>query len=159
VSELQVSTWIRYGGHLAAVADDHSIWLTERIEVLEFDHPVRRFVAMKCLVAREMQSGPGAEPYDDATADFYVRAALMPDDEFDALTGRLPDAALAEHFNVPLEQIDAKRYDRAYLRPVMPGDPSSARLWNREARRRTEGVGSRPWWQGFGRLLPSRRAR
>jgi hypothetical protein len=138
---VQVSTWIRYGGHLAAVSDDHSIWLASRVEVLERDHPVRRFVSMKCLVAREMQTDPGAELYDDARADFYVRSALIPDDEFDALADRLPDA---------------KRCDRAYLLRVATEDPSSRRLWNREPRHRTERVVSRPWWRSFGRLLPSR---
>jgi hypothetical protein len=153
VSELQVSTWIRYGGQLVAVVDDHSVWLADRIQVLELDHPVRRFVAMKCLVAREMQTGAGTEPYDDARADCSVRSALIPDDEFDALTDRLPDAALAEHFNVPLDAIDAKRYDRAYLRHVVTGEPSSARLWNREARRRTGRLVSRPRWRAFGWLF------
>ena len=108
---------ITYGGRLAAVITPHRLWLMPPVAVLESDHPVRRFVSMKCLLGREMQFGPDAEPYDDDVADFYVRAALLPDDEFDRLALALDDVALAEHFNVPLDQVEAKRYDRAFLRP------------------------------------------
>ena len=110
-------TTITHGGQVVAVITGELLWFTSCVAVLESDHPVRRFVGMKCLVAREMQLGPDAEPYDDAIADFYVRSALLPDDEFDRLAPTRSDAALAEHFNVPLDQVAAKRYDRAYLRP------------------------------------------
>jgi len=108
---------ITYRGSVAAVSDGRTVWFASHVKALEADHPVRRFVATKCLVARVMQEGPDAEPYDDALAEFYARCALLPDDEFDARAD-LQDAELAEHFNVPLEQVSAKRRDRAYLRPA-----------------------------------------
>jgi len=102
---------IRYGGQVVAVATQHHVLLAPSVSVLEADHPRRRFVAALAMVGREMTSEPGAEPYDDAQAAFYARIVLMPEAEFDLLAERLSDVELAEHFNVPLEQVVAKRAD------------------------------------------------
>jgi hypothetical protein len=102
---------VRYGGELAAVATQHRVLLAPNISALESDHPRRRFVATLALVGREMTKEPGAEPYCDQQAAFYARMLLVPNDEFEELCEELSDAELAEHFNVPLEQIAAKRED------------------------------------------------
>jgi hypothetical protein len=109
-------TVIRHGTRFAALVTTDAAVLAPWIRALERDHPVRRFVSLKCLVAREMQLGPDAEPYDGEIADFYTRVALLPDEEFDPLAGRVSDASLAEYFNVPLEHVARKRRDRELCR-------------------------------------------
>ena len=49
-------------------------------------------------------------PYDPQRADRYARAALIPEDQFLPLADH-PDTELVATFNVPLEQIDARRRD------------------------------------------------
>ncbi len=102
---------VRYGGEVVAVVTQHHALLAPSIAALEADHPRRRFVAALILAGREMTAEPAAEPYDDDQAQFYARILLMPNDEFESLAGRLHDVELAEHFNVPLEQVRAKRED------------------------------------------------
>jgi hypothetical protein len=109
-------TTVRLGRSAVALIDHDGVYLMAPVAVLEQDHPQRRFVCMLALVGREMQLPPNAEPYDDERAAFYARAALIADDAFLSLDDGRPDAALAEHFNVPLEQVEAKRYDLAFLR-------------------------------------------
>ena len=121
---MAVGTAINYGGSVVAYIDDDNVFLAPAVQVLERDHPRRRFISMMALIGREMQMEPGAEPYDDRLAEFYTRSALMPDEEFLRLDDGRPDRELAEHFNVPLEQVDAKRYDVAFLRPPGRGTAS-----------------------------------
>jgi hypothetical protein len=102
---------VRYGGQVAAVATQHRVLLAPAISTLEADHPRRRFVAALALVGREMTKEPGAEPYSDDQAAFYARMLLMPNDTFEALCDDLSDVELAEHFNVPIDQVRAKRDD------------------------------------------------
>lgn len=115
-SQIQRTT-IHLGRSAVAVIDYDGVYLMPPVAVLEQDHPNRRFVCMLALIGREMQLPPHAEPYDDERAAFYARAALIADDAFLCLDDGRSDAALAEHFNVPLEQVEAKRYDLAFLRP------------------------------------------
>ena len=114
-------TTIFVGHAPVAVIDHESVYLMPEVGVLEHDHPRRRFVCMLALIGREMQLPPRAEPYDDELAAFYARSTLIADEAFLCLDDGRPDAALAEHFNVPLEQIEAKRYDLAFLRPRRRG--------------------------------------
>lgn len=114
-------TAIRYGAVVVAYIDERNVFLLPPIGPLENDHPRRRFVCMMALVGREMQLEPDAEPYDDALAEFYARVVLMPDEQFLQLDDGRADSELAERFNVPLEQIAAKRYDLAFLRPARGG--------------------------------------
>jgi hypothetical protein len=102
---------VRYGGAVAAVATERGVLLAPSIAALESDHPRRRFVATLALVGREMTREPGAEPYSDAQAGFYARLLLLPNEEFEELCDQLSDSELAEEFNVPLEQVAAKRED------------------------------------------------
>ena len=111
---------IRWRGWVAAIALGERVYLLPPLHALEPDHPHRRFVSMLALVTREMAAGRVDDPADEALAEFYARACLMPDDQFLRLDDGRSDAALAEHFNVPLEQIEPKRYDLAFLRPARP---------------------------------------
>ena len=112
-------TPVRWSGRLVAIGAGDIVYLLPPVNALEPDHPHRRFVAMLALVTREMQLGPD-DPADDALAEFYARAGLLPDEEFLRLDDGRSDAELAEHFNVPLEQVEQKRYDLAFLRPSRP---------------------------------------
>jgi hypothetical protein len=102
---------VRYGGAIAAVGTDEYVYFLPPIAALERDHPHRRFVGVVTLVVRQMALEPNPEPYDEDLARFYARILLMPNDEFELLCDELDDAELAEHFNVPLEQVAAKRRD------------------------------------------------
>jgi hypothetical protein len=102
---------VRYAGQVVAVGRQDLVLLMPSIAVLERDHPRRRFVAAVALVGHEMAAEPFAEAYDDELAQFYARILLMPNDEFETLLGTMSDADIAEHFNVPLEQVAAKRED------------------------------------------------
>jgi hypothetical protein len=102
---------VSYAGEVVAVATEHRVLLAPWIAALEPDHPRRRFVAALVLVGRAMRTEPGFEPYDDDQAEFYARILLMPCNEFEPLAEELNDAELAECFNVPLEQVRAKRRD------------------------------------------------
>jgi len=113
IGPLYVAVYYRH--RIVAVLTCDRVWYQPEIEALDADDPLRRFVATLCLVGREMQRGEGAEPYDERKASYYARAILMPDEDFDDLARTLDDAALARHFGVPEEEIEAKRMDRAYL--------------------------------------------
>lgn len=103
---------VRYAGEVVAIARQDSVFLMPAIAVLELDHPRRRFVTAVALVGHQMSMEPFGEPYDDDLAQFYARILLMPNDDFGVLRGTMGDAdLLAEHFNVPLEQVAAKRED------------------------------------------------
>jgi hypothetical protein len=111
---------IRWSGRVVALALGDLVYLLPPLNVLEPDHPHRRFVSMLALVVRQMRLGGEDDPEDDVLAGFYARAGLLPDEEFLRLDDGRPDAELAEHFNVPLEQVEQKRYDLAFLRPARP---------------------------------------
>src|SRR4051794_844799 len=120
---------ITYGGQLAAIAAPRRVLLMPPIAAMESDHPRRRFVATLALVWREMRCGAQPEPYDADIAQFYARWILMPNDDFARLSSGMNDAELAEFFNVPAEQVAAKREDvRVAIRshPSLPASPSTA---------------------------------
>jgi hypothetical protein len=102
---------ITYGGQLVAIAAPRRVLLMPPIAVLESDHPRRRFVATLALVWREMQCATEPEPYDASVAQFYARWILIPNGDFARLSVSMDDTELAEHFNVPPEEVPAKRED------------------------------------------------
>jgi Zn-dependent peptidase ImmA (M78 family) len=79
------------------------------ILALPESHPRRRFVAMLCLVWRELREDGWDRPVEEA-AEVLARAILIPDDEFLELQDE-PDRMLAERFNVPIEEVARKRGD------------------------------------------------
>ena len=100
-------------GDVLALVNDEQVWFSRAIEALEGDHPRRRFAAMLSLVAHLMQTGEDGEPYDPQIARYYARYILIPDTTFILHSDCESDSRLAERFNVPLEQIAAKRADIA----------------------------------------------
>lgn len=100
-------------GDVLALVDESHVWFAEQIEVLEKDDPRRRFTAMTALAAGVMQTGPQPEAYDSEVATYYARYILIPDTSFIIQRERESDPELAERFNVPLEQIEAKHLDLA----------------------------------------------
>jgi hypothetical protein len=128
-SRLSTCGLITYRGQLVAIAAPQRVLLMPPISAMESDHPHRRFVATLALVWREMRCGAQPEPYDADVAQFYARWILMPNDDFARLSSGKNDAELAEFFNVPVEQVAAKREDlRVAIRShtSLPAPPSAA---------------------------------
>jgi hypothetical protein len=96
---------------IAAVAAER-VYYVSHIEVLEPDHPERRFVAALCLYSHAIDTGAaGRAEYDQEAAERFARALRMPADTFDAQLRR-PDVELAECFVAPLDHVSARRHDR-----------------------------------------------
>jgi hypothetical protein len=111
-------TLISYRGRAAAMAGPERFYLAPHIAQRPDGDPLKTFVCYLALYARDVLTGqlpdePGR--YFPARAERYARACLIPTRAFLARTDR-PDAELAEHFNVPLEQIPARRAELAAQR-------------------------------------------
>jgi hypothetical protein len=107
-----MTTLIQFRGEVVAVAGATRFHLAPRVEALSPRDPQRAIVALMCLFAERVQAGELPGPYSDHRAELYARSALIDDDEFRRATNEgLDDRELAARFNVPLEQIDAKRED------------------------------------------------
>jgi hypothetical protein len=96
---------------IAALAAER-VYYASHSEVLEPDHPERRFVAAMCLYSHAVDTGQaGCAHYDQEAAERFARALLMPADTFDAQLRR-PDVDLAERFIAPLDHVGARRRER-----------------------------------------------
>jgi hypothetical protein len=61
------------------------VYYASHIEVLEPDHPERRFVAALCLYSHAIDTREaGRAEYDQQAAERFARALRMPADTFDA---------------------------------------------------------------------------
>jgi hypothetical protein len=109
---------IEYGGRVVAYALSDHVLLLRPVAVLELDHPVRRFVSLLALVAREMHTDDLAEPYTAARARLYTRMLLMPEEDFTPAAARQADVQLAERFNVPLDEVRARHADLGTRSPA-----------------------------------------
>jgi hypothetical protein len=106
---------ISWQGRTVARVDDDDFDVEPHIEVLEADHPHRRWVTCLGLFGQRVLAGDIPAPYSDSRARLFARAVLLPDEIFCDLA-ELPDAWIAEHFNVPLAEVAEKREDiRALL--------------------------------------------
>ena len=112
-------TVIFYRDRLCAVVDG-AVAFQPHIEVLEPDHPRRRFVSLLAVYAIEIQQGALPGPFRETEAAHYARCQLMPAQLVWPLLG-LDDAVLAERFNLPLEQVPYRRGDLAGYRPAGAG--------------------------------------
>jgi len=103
---------VSYQGEIVAVAGATRAHLLLEVEERHDDDPVVRFVLAMCLYAGRLKGAEPSVPYDDERAEYFARALLMDDDEFRHLdANRFDDQLLAGHFNVPIEQVEAKRQD------------------------------------------------
>lgn len=103
---------ITYGGELVAIATRARVHLAPEVAALPRGDPKLRFVAAMCLYGRDVDTGELAEPYRSGDAELYARCVLLPDDEL-RLHQHEPDGHLAARFQVPVEQVRAKRTDIA----------------------------------------------
>lgn len=102
-------TTITYQGRVVAeVSATHARIADSVGAALEPGHPIRRFVAGMCVLAMQIEEGNLDGPYNDTRAAHVVRSVTMPIEEFEALSA-LADHELAEHFNVPLAQVEIHR--------------------------------------------------
>jgi hypothetical protein len=103
---------IVYRGRVAALAAER-VYYAPHIDVLEPDHPERRFVAALCLYSHVVDGGrAGCNSYDHEEAERFARALLMPAEDFDASVW-LPDAELAERFVAPVDHVSVRRSERS----------------------------------------------
>jgi hypothetical protein len=103
---------IVHRGRVAALAAER-VYYASHIEVLEPDHPERRFVAALCLYSHAVDTGQAAcRDYDQGAAERFARALLIPAERFDA-SAWLPDANLAERFIAPLDHVRVRRRERS----------------------------------------------
>lgn len=109
---------ITYAGRIVAFTGATRFHFTPELDDKPPEDPLRRFVSLMCAYAQDVDAGELPGPYSDQLAEVYARSALIDDDEFRRLAPTLDDAALAQHFNVPVEQIAHKRAD-----PLSPADP------------------------------------
>ena len=107
---MEIVTW---RNRTAATVDLDETRLCPQIEVLETDHPERRFVCAMCLYAQDVVTGVLPGPYNQGDAERYARSFLAPDSAFWD-TSR-PDAAVAEKYVIPLDQVRAGRQEWAGL--------------------------------------------
>ena len=108
---------IRYQGRAAAFVVGRHSHLAPWIEALECEHPVRRWVLCLALFAVGLRDGVIPGQYSAERAAHFARCALIPQDEFASLDDN-EDVVLAEHFNVPLEQVTERRLDLLVARGI-----------------------------------------
>ncbi len=111
---------IFYGGRLAALAEGDRVMFTPHIEVLEADHPLRRFISAVCLWSCEVDARRVPVGFAPRAGEAYARSLLMPAELFEALASELPDHLFAEDLSVPLEQVALRREDLAAERAAGP---------------------------------------
>ena len=103
---------IVHRGRVAAVAGER-VHVAEHIEVLEPDHPERRFVAALCVDSHAVDTGRTARRvYCPVEAAAFARALLRPAREF-AASRELGDPQLAERFGAPLDHVTLRRAELA----------------------------------------------
>jgi len=101
-------TILYYDGQIVGATDCELITLTPSIEILEREHPRRRFVSMLAIYAVTIAEGRYPGHYRTADAYDFARCMLMPAGEFLTLAER-SDCELAEHFAVPRDQVAVHR--------------------------------------------------
>ena len=91
---------------IAALAAER-VYYASHIEVLEPDHPERRFVAALCIYSHAVDTGRAGRPYRQCDAERFARTLLLPAEDLRAVAGR-PAVELAETFGAPLDQVRAR---------------------------------------------------
>jgi len=119
---------VEHRHRVAAVAADR-VYYSPHIEVLERDHPERRFVAALCLYSHAIDTGrAGVEvDYDQEEAERFARELLMPVDEFAPVSG-WQDAELPELLAAPLDQVPSAAATRATRTVSSGADQQTTRV-------------------------------
>jgi hypothetical protein len=103
---------VSYGGAVVALAGATRYYLAPQVAARDAGDPLVAFAALMCAYAEGVRSRRLAGPYTDERAEMFARAVLIDDDEFRHLDANgYDDLLLAGHFQVPTEQIPAKRCD------------------------------------------------
>jgi hypothetical protein len=110
---------IFYGPSPAAIAAER-VYLLPPLDETGLEHPLGRFVAWMALYAHRVEHGDLPGPYEPEAAERYARRALIDEHELRELAD-LDDPALAEHFEVPVEQIHFRRIDLGLAPGADPG--------------------------------------
>ena len=110
--------------HRVAALAAERVYYASHIEVLEPDHPERRFVAALCLYSHSVDTGEAGSSYDQGEAEAFARALLMPREALVSVID-WSDPELAELFTVPLDQVKLRRRDSAL--PAKRRRPKGAR--------------------------------
>jgi hypothetical protein len=105
---------VLYEGVVVAVAGATRFHLAPQLAELDDRHPLVMFVAVMCAYAERVRREQLPGPYTEDEAQLFARAALIDDGEFRHLDANgLDDLLLAGHFQVPVDQVGAKRRDLA----------------------------------------------
>jgi hypothetical protein len=115
-------TLITYRGRPVAMAGRDRFYLAPEIDRRPNGDPVKTFVCSLVLYVHDVRTGQlRDEPrrYVPARAERYARECLIPAAAFLERAAR-PDAELAQHFAVPLEQIHHRRAELAAHRRQPP---------------------------------------
>jgi hypothetical protein len=102
---------IIHRGRIAAVAG-RRLYFAPHIDVLEPDHPERRFVAALCVYSHAVDTGRAAGPYQQCDAERFARCLLLPTETLGPVADR-PAAQLAEMFGAPLDHVTTRLHERA----------------------------------------------
>ena len=93
-----------------AMATAERFWFVDELLELPERDTLRVWVEWMCIYASEVLLGNAPTPYEQRLAEVFARSALMPADEFRDQSDA-DDQALAMHFNVPVEQVAARRLE------------------------------------------------
>jgi hypothetical protein len=105
-------TLISYRGEIVAAAGGTRFYFSPRLQELDTDDPLVRFVAVMIAFAFAVAEGTAPGPYTDERAERFARLLLIDDAEFRAFDAeRFDDVLIAGHFGVPVEQVDEMRHD------------------------------------------------
>jgi hypothetical protein len=124
-------TLITYRGRAVAMAGRDRFYLAPHVGRRPDGDPVKTFVCYLAGYGRDVLTGRlPDEPsrYFPHRAERYARECLIPPGAFIALVDS-DDIELAEHFNVPLEQIAARRAELARGQMLSLDRPPHGRRW------------------------------
>lgn len=102
---------VRHRGTPVALVTGTAIHLLRGTPDAEIDTE-GRWVLCMAFFARDIVAGITPGPYSEERAHHFARHVLMPDPEFRRMTD-LPDALIADVFDVPYDQVEEKRVDLA----------------------------------------------
>ena len=109
-------TLISYRGEIVASTGGTRFYFSPRLEGLDTDDPLVRFVSVMVAFCFAVDDGTARGPYTDERAERFARLMLINDEEFRSLDAeRFDDVLIAGHFGVPVEQVVEMRHDLLLL--------------------------------------------